>query len=108
MKQNCIVDFDLIKKKVENAGFTVCAFYVNLHFNNVQVNAGEPIVIPDKIFLFVNTKNQLLSGDKKVKIMDKGFVSAKEYKGNNYMVSSPQTYHVSLQEIRKNHLLNIK
>ena len=95
-KQNSIVDFDLIKKKVESAGFTVCAFYANLHFNNVQVNAGEPIVIQDKIFLFVNTKNQLLSGDKQVKIMDKGFVSAKEYKRNNYMNSSPQTYHVSL------------
>jgi len=95
-KQNSIVDFDLIKKKVESAGFTVCAFYANLHFNNVQVNAGEPIVIQDKIFLFVNTKNQLLSGDKKVKIMDKGFVSAKEYKRNNYMNPSPQTYHVSL------------
>jgi len=95
-KQNSIVDFDLIKKKVESAGFTVCAFYANLHFNNVQVNAGEPIVIQDKIFLFVNTKNQLLSGDKQVKIMDKGFVSAKEYKRNNYMVPSPQTYHVSL------------
>lgn len=95
-KQNSIIDFDLIKKKVESAGFTVCAFYANLHFNNVQVNAGEPIVIQDKIFLFVNTKNQLLSGDKQVKIMDKGFVSAKEYKRNNYMVPSPQTYHVSL------------
>ena len=95
-KQNSIIDFDLIKKKVESAGFTVCAFYANLHFNNVQVNAGEPIVIQDKIFLFVNTKNQLLSGDKQVKIMDKGFASAKEYKRNNYMVPSPQTYHVSL------------
>ena len=95
-KQNSIVDFDLIKKKVESAGFTIYAFYANLHFNNVQVNAGEPIVIQDKIFLFVNTKNQLLSGDKQVKIMDKGFVSVKEYKRNNYMVTSPQTYHISL------------
>lgn len=95
-KQNSIIDFDLIKKKVESAGFTVCAFYANLHFNNIQVNAGEPIVIQDKIFLFVNTKNQLLNGDKQVKIMDKGFVSAKEYKRNNYMVPPSQTYHVTL------------
>lgn len=75
-KQNSIIDFDLIKKKVESAGFTVCAFYANLHFNNIQVNAGEPIVIQDKIFLFVNTTNQILKGDNQLKILDKNFVSA--------------------------------
>ncbi len=95
-KQNSVINFDLIKKKVESAGFTVCAFYANLHFNNVQVNAGDSIVIQDKTFLFVNTKNQLLKGNKQLKIMDKGFVSAKEFKRNNYMVLSPQTYHVTL------------
>ncbi len=95
-KQNSNIDFDLLKKKVESAGFTVCAFYANLHFNNVQVNAGEPVVIQDKTFLFVNTKDQLLKGDKQLKIIDKGFVSVKEFKRNNYMVLSPQTYHVTL------------
>jgi copper chaperone CopZ len=95
-KTNSIVDFDVIRKKVESAGFTVCAFYANFYFNNVHVNAGEPIVIEDKTFLFVNTKSQLLNGDKQVKIMDKGFVSPKEYKSNNYMVPSLQTYHVTL------------
>ena len=69
---------------------------VNLHFNNVQVNAGEPIKIQDKTFLFVNTKNQVLKGDNQLKILDKGFFSAKESKSNNYIVLSPQAYHVTL------------
>jgi copper chaperone CopZ len=94
-KQNSIIDFDLIKRKVESAGFKVCAFYAKLHFNNVEINDKEPVVIQEKTFLFVNTQNQLLNGEKQVKIIDKGFVSAKEYKRNNYMVPSPQTYHVS-------------
>jgi copper chaperone CopZ len=95
-KTNSVVDFDLIKKKVENAGFTVCAFYANLHFNNVEIKTGETIVIAGKTFLFVNTKDRILNGDRKIKIMDKGFVSAKEYKKINYPVLPPQTYHATL------------
>ncbi len=95
-KTNGMIDFDMIRKKVEGAGFKVSAFYANLHFNNVQVNAGEPVVIMDNTFLFVNTKSQLLSGDKQIKIIDKGFVSAKEFKRNNYLVPAMQTYHVTL------------
>ncbi len=95
-KPNSIVDFDLIRKKVEGAGFAVSAFYANIRFNNIPVKTGEPVDLEDKTFLFVVTKNQVLNGDKRIKIMDKGFVSAKEYKRNNYLPQSPQTYHVSL------------
>jgi copper chaperone CopZ len=95
-KTNSIVDFDMIRKKVESAGFTVCAFYANLHFSNVEIKADEPVVIAGRTFLFVNTKDKILNGDRKIKIMDKGFVSAKEYKRNTYPVLSPQTYHITL------------
>jgi copper chaperone CopZ len=95
-KPNSVIDFDLIKNKVENAGFTVSAFYVNVHFNNAMVNKDEPLAIQDKTFLFVNTKDQLLNGEKQVKILDKGFVSAKEYKRNKYMALPAKTYHISL------------
>lgn len=95
-KTNSIVDFDMIRKKVENAGFTVCAFYANLHFNNLEIKTGEPIGIAGKTFLFVNTKDKVLNGDKKIKIMDKGFVPAKEYKKTNYPALPSQTYHVIL------------
>ena len=95
-KPNSVVAFDLIRKKVEAAGFAVSAFYVNINFNNIPVKAGEPVVLQYKTFLFVNTKSQVLNGDKQVKIMDKGFVSAKAYKRNNYMPLTSQMYHVTL------------
>ena len=95
-KPNSKVDFDLIRKKVESAGFTVSAFYATLNFSNIPVNAGKPVVLQDKTFLFVDTKNQILNGDKQVKIIDKGFVSAKEYKKSNYSVPSAGNYHVTL------------
>lgn len=95
-KPNSNVDFDLIRKKVEGAGFAVSAFYANVNFNNIPVKAGAPVILQGKTFLFIDIKNQVLNGDKHIKIMDKGFVPAKEYKRNNYMPSTPQTYHVSL------------
>ena len=95
-KANSNVDFDLIRKKVEGAGFGVSAFYAYVSFSNVLVKAGEPIAVQDKTFLFVNAGDQALNGDKRVKIIDKGFVSIKEYKQNNYVTPSSQTYHVTL------------
>lgn len=95
-KPNSNVDFDLIRKKVEGAGFAVSAFYANVRFNNIMVKAGEPVAMQDKTFLFIDTKSQVLNGDKRVKVLDKGFVSAKDYKRNNYSPLSPQNYHVSL------------
>jgi len=36
-KPNSSIDFDMIKNKVENAGFTVNGFVATILFNNVQV-----------------------------------------------------------------------
>ena len=95
-KPGSVIDFDMLKNKVESAGFTVCAFVATIHFDNVQVNSSQPVVIQNKTFLFLHINDQVLNGDKRVKILDKGFVSPKEYKMNTSMVSSPQTYHVIL------------
>jgi copper chaperone CopZ len=95
-KPGSIADFDLIRNKVEAAGFAVSAFYADLNFSNLPVKSGEPVIIQGKTFLFVGTKNQLINGDKRVKILDKGFVTVKEHKLNSYLPQSPQTYHVTL------------
>lgn len=93
-KANSKADFDKIKKKVEDAGFSVSGFTAFIIFNNVQVKNNKPVTIGDKTFLFVNTKEQPLNGVKEVKILDKGFISPKEYK--RFPVSSPGTYHVTI------------
>ncbi|MEP7107451.1 MAG: heavy-metal-associated domain-containing protein [Ferruginibacter sp.] len=95
-KTNSNVDFDKIRKKVENAGFTVCGFVATIHFNNVAVRNSEPVTIGDKTFLFVNMKDQSLNGVKEVKVLNKGFVSSKEYKRNTFSVPSPGTYHATI------------
>jgi copper chaperone CopZ len=95
-KSNSNVDFDMIKKKVEGAGFTVSGFVATILFNNVQVVNNQPITLEDKIFYFVNASGQSVNGVKEIKIIDKGFVSPKEYKSNTYPNSSPRTYHATL------------
>ena len=95
-KPNSAVDFDRIKSKVENAGFTVTGFVATIHFNNVKVINSQPVTIEDKTFLFTNMKDQSLNGIKKVKVLDRGFVSPKEYKTNVFPVSLPRTYHVTI------------
>ena len=96
-KPNSAVDFDMIKKKVENAGFSVSGFDATILFNNLEILNGQPVIIEDKTFLFVNMKDQLLNGVRKVKILDKGFVSSKEFKRNPFPNGSVRTYHVTMK-----------
>jgi copper chaperone CopZ len=95
-KANSKVDFDKIKMKVEKAGFSVSVFVATIDFNNVQVKNNQAVTIGDKTFVFVNVKEQSLHGAKQVKVLDKGFVSPKEYKSYAFASSSPGTYHATI------------
>ena len=95
-KPNSYIDFDLIRKSVEKAGFTVCAFVANIHFDHLPVRNGQPVKLQSQSFLFLDTADQVLDGDKTIRLIDKGFVSAKEYKRNPLSTSLPQTFHVKL------------
>jgi copper chaperone CopZ len=94
-KPKANVDFDMIKTKVEGAGFSVSGFIVTVNFNKVLVKENQPVLIGDKTFLFVNKNEQLLDGEKQVRLLDKGFVSAREYKSNSYSIL-PLTYHAAI------------
>ena len=90
--ENSHVDFEQIKMKVEKAGFSVSSFIATIHFNNVQVKNSQLVTTGDKTFVFVNVKDQLLNGDRQVKVLDKGFVSSKEYKSYAFSALAG-TYH---------------
>jgi len=75
-------DFDQLRKKVEDAGFSVAKFTVTLHFDHVAVVNDNHVVIGDMVYHFLNVRDQTLNGDKAIRLLDKGFVSTKEYKKN--------------------------
>ena len=78
-------DFDQLKKKVEDAGFSVAKFTATVHFDHVAVTNDNHVVIGDMVYHFLNVNDQTLNGDKVIRLLDKGFVSAKEYKKNSVL-----------------------
>jgi hypothetical protein len=62
---------------------------VYLHFKNIIVKGSDPVTIGDKTFRFQNTSDVVINGEKAIRIMDKGFVTSKEYKKGAAVSSAP-------------------
>ena len=90
--QDSDIDFYKMKKKVEDAGFFVSKFIATINFTNVQVKGKGPVAIGNKSLLFINIKDQVLNGETSVRIVNKGFLSSKEYKKNP--IPSPEEKNV--------------
>jgi copper chaperone CopZ len=82
-KPEAVVDFDKLKKKVEDAGFFVANFSATIHFDNIVVANDAQVDLGATTFHFLNVKTETLSGDKTIRLLDKGFVPAKEFKKNS-------------------------
>ncbi len=77
------IDFDKLKAKVEDAGFFVANFTVTYNFDNLAISNDKHIEVGNSVFHFLKVKDGILSGEKKIRLLDKGFVSAKEFKKNS-------------------------
>lgn len=82
-KPGARADFDQMKKKVEDAGFAVARFTATVHFDHIAVSNDEHMTIDNTAFHFLNVTDQTLNGDKTIRVLDKGFVTAREYKRNS-------------------------
>lgn len=81
-RPNAKVDFDELKKKVEGAGFHVAKLTARVRFDNQKIEDNSHVTAGNMVFHFLNVKDQTLNGETSVQILDKGFVSAKEFKKN--------------------------
>lgn len=79
-KEGSNVDFDALKKAVTSAGFSVAVLQVNMNFDNIAIKNDTHIELDGKTFHFLNVQPQTLQGEKTVTIVDKNFVTNKEYK----------------------------
>lgn len=79
-KQGADVDPDVIKKAVEDAGFSVAKLRLTGNFDNVKLEKDAHVSIDGKTFHFINSGSQTLSGEKTITLVDKNFVTAKEFK----------------------------
>jgi len=82
------------KDRVEKAGFFVGSMIVTIPFDNLKVEndtrAGN--------YIFLDTKPQIINGITRVKVLDKGFVTAKEYKKLLKIYSDSPTYVLDNEE----------
>jgi copper chaperone CopZ len=81
-KPGAKIDFDQLKKKVEDAGFSVANMKAIVNFDNVKVEKDQHLKYDGLTLHFLNTSGQTLNGEKAVQVVDKGYVSAKEFKKN--------------------------
>jgi copper chaperone CopZ len=79
-KESSAVDFDALSKAVEDAGFSVAGLKITAEVDNLKIGKDEHIQIGDKYFHFLNGNNKQLNGVTTFTIVDKQFVSAKDYK----------------------------
>jgi len=100
LKTNEIVDFNLLKLKVEDAGFSVASLKVFYNFKNFSVETNSSFTNNQSTFNFISTnKPQVLNGTVAFKIIDKGFVSTKEYKKYASVIKlsdTKNTYNITL------------
>lgn len=96
-KPGAPVDFDRLKRKVEDAGFFVSRFVATASFENLAVNNNIRVQVGDQLLHFVGLKSQTLSGTVRLRVLNKGYVSSKEYKKNPVAASAQQKeYYVSI------------
>ena len=79
-KEAAKVDIDELKKAVEDAGFSVAKLKLTATFDHVVVKNDEHVLVNGNTFHFLNIKDQTLNGDKEIMLIDKHFVSSKEFK----------------------------
>lgn len=79
-KDQKAVNIDLIKKKVQDAGFSIGTLVAVVNFKNTKVNEDGLAIAGPNVYKFLNTKNKVLNGNVKLNVVDKNFISASAFK----------------------------
>jgi copper chaperone CopZ len=79
-KANAKTDIDALKDAVEDAGFSVASFTLTAKFNNVSIANDKHVEIGKRHFHFLKVSDQVLNGEKTITVIDKGFLTAKNFK----------------------------
>lgn len=73
-------EFDDLSKAVEDAGFSVASLSVSASVSDLKVEKDKHLTIGNKNLHFLNAAGQQLNGSTSFKLVDKSFVTAKEFK----------------------------
>ncbi|HVI45657.1 MAG TPA: heavy-metal-associated domain-containing protein [Chitinophaga sp.] len=79
-KKDAAVNIDAIKQKVEDAGFSVGKLVMTANFSDVKVQKDAHVSFAGNTLHFMDVKDQVLNGEKDITVIDKNFVSARQFK----------------------------
>ena len=104
LKSNNNITPRTLKESVEKAGFFVGSMVVTIDFNKQKIDDNIAVAANNIDFIFLDTDKKMLNGQTKLKILDKGFVTAKEFKKMrkiyakyaSYEQSNTKNYHVQV------------
>jgi copper chaperone CopZ len=88
-KKDMPVSFDELKKKVEEAGFSVALLKVTATVTELKVKKGEVVSLGGLHLWFVNASSGVLTGETTFSLMEKGFLTTKEFKKSGNTVTNP-------------------
>lgn len=79
-RQNEQVNIDALKNAVEDAGFSVGSFKLIGVFKGVKLEKDSHVKIENNYFHFLNGEGKILDGEQVLTVVDKSFVSEKQFK----------------------------
>ena len=79
-KQGQDVKIDALRKAVEDAGFSVGNLKMTGNFQELKIENDKHIEIGKEIFHFLNVNEQVLNGEQTIMVVDKNFLTAKQFK----------------------------
>jgi len=74
------LDIDAIRKKVEDAGFSVSKLLLKVDQAGLAIGRDKKIKIGDNVFHFIDVKTQTTPSSFEFQVIDQKFVSAKAFK----------------------------
>lgn len=79
-KTDSKVELDALSTAVEDAGFSVASLQVTADLSDQKLAKDEHLKLGDAYYHFLNGDNKQVSGSTSFRVVDKKFVSAKEFK----------------------------
>jgi copper chaperone CopZ len=79
-KEGTTVDFDVLNKAVKDAGFSVASLKATANISRLKLVKDEHLKIGEQTLHVLNASGQVVNGPVNFSVVDKTFVSAKEFK----------------------------
>jgi copper chaperone CopZ len=89
VKPGANVSMDQIRDKVEEAGFSIGKLSFTAGFDHVAVGKDTHITYNGNQYHFMNVKQQELNGEYDITVIDKTFVSARQFKKFSTQTTMP-------------------